>query len=136
MGEARVPTWHAATGLQAESRRVYELFRDLLHHLPMSYTKLAGRIGVSQPAVSRWAADVSRPSLSEMAAVFDAVSDEVEEVRLHLDSLGEVLLLVQKAVRLYDGEADSEEADTQIRLVVERLRFKLEPDAASGRSGA
>lgn len=104
MGAPRVPTWYAATGLQAENHRVYDAFRQLLHHLPMSYTELAARIGVSQPAVSRWALDKSHPSLDEMAAAYAAVAEHLDEIHDRLDRFGEVLGLIEQALRLHEGD--------------------------------
>ena len=55
VSEARVPAWFTAVGSRAVAERVYELFREALHHLPMSSTSLASALGVSQPTVGRWA---------------------------------------------------------------------------------
>ena len=81
MGEARVPTWYAATGLHGENSRVYEAFQRFLRNLPLSYTDLAGEVGVSQPAVSRWAGDVTHPSLEEMCTAVGVVQSRLDEIR-------------------------------------------------------
>ena len=131
MGESRVPEWYAATGLRGENHRVYDTFRELLHHLPMSYTELAARIGVSQPAVSRWASDVSHPSLDEMAAVYAAVQAHLDEIGEHLEQFGQVLGLVEEALHLYRVEAegppvtDPEPRQVARRGLTDRLRQML-----------
>ena len=131
MGDTRVPKWYAATGLHSENHRVYDAFRELLHHLPMSYTELAARIGVSQPAVSRWASDVSHPSRDEMAASYAAVASHLEEIQEYLLRFGEVLRLIEEALDLYELEApagsdgDAEERRVTRREVTHRLREML-----------
>ncbi len=125
MPNTRVPTWHSATGLQNENRRVYALFQAVLHNLPMSYTVLADRIGVSQPAVSRWAAGDARPSLEEMEAVFEAVRTEIDEVERHLEAFGSVLVLVKQALELYRSAPASADSESQIRRIARRLSERL-----------
>jgi transcriptional regulator with XRE-family HTH domain len=126
MGEARVPDWYAATGLHGENHRVYEAFQELLHNLPMSYTDLAGRVGVSQPAVSRWAMDASHPSLHEMAAAFSAVRDRMDEIQEHVEAFGHVLSLIDEAMRLHEvGPGPRSAVDSHIRSVADRLRESL-----------
>ena len=131
MGDSRVPAWYAATGLRGENRRVYESFKNLLHNLPMSYTELAARIGVSQPAVSRWASDVSHPSLDEMSAAYAAVQAHLDEIGTHLERFGEVLRLVEEALRLYRIELERPATDTpeprevDRQDLADRLRDKL-----------
>lgn len=128
MGENRVPEWYAATGLHGENERVYQSFRELLHQLPMSYTELAARIGVSQPAISRWAADHSHPSLDEMSAAYAAVDSRLGEIRECLNRFGEVLRLIDESLQLYESlpEVDSERREATRRAVTQRLRATLE----------
>lgn len=143
MGETRAPAWHAATGLHADNRRVYDAFRELLHHLPMSYTELAARIGVSQPAVSRWASHVSHPSLDEMSAAYAAVADQLDEIRQHLDHFGKVLGLIEEALQLQlrappePVRFDPGRSEVRQRDLADRLRATLgvsaEPPAPQDR---
>lgn len=131
MGESRVPAWYAATGLHGDNHRVYDSFRELLHHLPMSYTELAARIGVSQPAVSRWASDVSHPSLDEMSATYAAVQAHLDEIGEYLEQFGEVLGLVEEAMHLYlvemEDRRDPDPGPREItrRGLTDRLRQML-----------
>ena len=120
MGENRVPAWYAATGLHAENDRVYASFQELLHQLPMSYTELAARIGVSQPAVSRWASDVSHPSLDEMSAAYAAVESRLGEIRDALSRFGEVLRLIDEALRLYESLGGRETVRVQFDETVRK----------------
>jgi len=104
MNEARVPTWYAATGLHRENARVYEVFQGFLHNLPLSYTHLAAEVGVSQPAVSRWASDVTHPSLEEMSTAVDVVRSRLDEIQQQTEHFATILHLVEEAMRLYDLE--------------------------------
>ena len=127
MGEARVPTWFAATGLHAENERVYRAFQAFLRNLPVSYTQLAGAIGVSQPAVSRWAGDVTHPSLEEMSQAVSVVRERLDECRRQADYFAEILDLIGEAMRLYELEmAGRSDLDPPQQHVTELLRAKLD----------
>ena len=126
MSETRVPTWYAATGLHGENTRVYQAFQDFLHNLPLSYTHLAGEVGVSQPAVSRWASDVTHPSLEEMSAAVDVVRSRLDEIRQQTERFAEILRLVEEAMRLYDLEVEGRaDIDPHQRRITARLRDEL-----------
>ena len=126
MGDAKVPAWFAATGLQADNARVYEAFQGFLRNLPVSFTRLASEVGVSQPAVSRWAADVTRPSLEEMSASVLVVQAKLEEVGQQTERLSQVLRLIEEAMRLYERETRGRgEVDPHQRRITERLRAEL-----------
>ncbi|MGB5526989.1 MAG: helix-turn-helix transcriptional regulator [Gemmatimonadota bacterium] len=126
MSEGRVPTWYAATGLHGENARVYEAFQRFLHNLPLSYTQLAGEVGVSQPAVSRWASDVTHPSLEEMSAAVDVVRSKLDEIKQQTERFAEILRLVEEAMRLYDLEIQGRgDIDPHQQRVTARLRDEL-----------
>lgn len=126
MSEARVPTWYAATGLHGENDRVYQAFQEFLHNLPLSYTNLAGEVGVSQPAVSRWASDVTHPSLEEMSMAVDVVRARLDEISRQTERFAHILRLVNEAMRLYDLEAQGrDDIDPHQKRVTERLRTEL-----------
>jgi transcriptional regulator with XRE-family HTH domain len=126
MSEARVPTWYAATGLHGENERVYKAFQEFLHNLPLSYTNLAGEVGVSQPAVSRWASDVTHPSLEEMSMAVDVVRARLDEIGRRTERFAHILRLVNEAMRLYDLEAQGRgDIDPHQQRVTERLRMEL-----------
>lgn len=126
MNEGRVPTWYAATGLHGENARVYEAFQRFLHNLPLSYTQLAGEVGVSQPAVSRWASDVTHPSLEEMSAAVDVVRSKLDEIKQQTERFAEILRLVEEAMRLYDLEIQGRgDIDPHQQRVTARLRDEL-----------
>jgi len=126
MGEARVPAWFAATGLHGENERVYEAFQNFLHNLPLSYTDLAGAVGVSQPAVSRWAGDVTHPSLDEMVTAVNVVRTRLEEINRQTERFAEILRLIEEAMRLYDFETlGRSDVDPQQQRVTARLRTEL-----------
>ena len=126
MSDARVPTWYAATGLHGENARVYQAFQDFLHNLPISYTRLAGQVGVSQPAVSRWAGDVTHPSLEEMSAAVDVVREQLAEIGAQTERFAEVLRLIGEAMRLYNLEVDGRtDVDPHQQRVTARLRAEL-----------
>jgi transcriptional regulator with XRE-family HTH domain len=126
MSEGRVPTWYAATGLHGENARVYEAFQRFLHNLPLSYTQLAGEVGVSQPAVSRWASDVTHPSLEEMSSAVDVVRSKLDEIKQQTERFAEILRLVEEAMRLYDLEIQGRgDIDPHQQRVTARLRDEL-----------
>lgn len=126
MSEGRVPTWYAATGLHGENARVYEVFQRFLHNLPLSYTHLAGAVGVSQPAVSRWAGDMTHPSLEEMSAAVDVVRSRLDEISQQTERFAEILRLVEEAMRLYDLEVQGRgDIDPHQQRVTARLRDEL-----------
>ncbi|MGB5301637.1 MAG: helix-turn-helix transcriptional regulator [Gemmatimonadota bacterium] len=126
MNEGRVPTWYAATGLHGENARVYEAFQRFLHNLPLSYTQLAGEVGVSQPAVSRWASDVTHPSLEEMSSAVDVVRSKLDEIKQQTERFAEILRLVEEAMRLYDLEIQGRgDIDPHQQRVTARLRDEL-----------
>jgi transcriptional regulator with XRE-family HTH domain len=126
MSEARVPTWYAATGLHGENARVYEAFQDFLHNLPLSYTHLAGEVGVSQPAVSRWASDATHPSLDEMATAVDVVRSKLDEISKQTERFADILRLIEEAMRLYELEVQGRaDIDPHQQRVTARLRAKL-----------
>jgi len=126
MSEGRVPTWYAATGLHGENGRVYKAFQEFLHNLPLSYTQLAGEVGVSQPAVSRWASDVTHPSLNEMSAAVDVVRSRLDEIRQQTERFSQILLLVEEAMRLYDLEVEGrDDIDPHQQRITARLREEL-----------
>lgn len=126
MGERRVPTWYAATGLHGENSLVYEAFQRFLHNLPISYTDLAGAVGVSQPAVSRWASDATHPSLDEMSTAVDVVRSRIDEIQLQTERFSEVLRLIEEAMRLYELEIEGRaDVDPHQRRITERLRAEL-----------
>ncbi len=130
MGESRVPTWYAATGLHAENQRVYDAFRQFLHNLPISYTALAEAVGVSQPAVSRWASDVTHPSLDEMSAAVQVVRERLAAIMDEVDHFSDVLTLIDEAMRLYDIEMEGrKDIDPYQRQVTEKLRSELGLDS-------
>ena len=126
MGKTRAPMWYAATGLHGESSRVYEAFQDFLHNLPISYTDLAASVGVSQPAVSRWASDVTHPSLEEMTTAVEVVQARLEKCRMQTVRFSEILGLIEEAMRLYDLEVEGRaDVDPHQRRVTMRLREEL-----------
>ena len=126
MSESRVPAWYAATGLHGENARIYKAFQQFLHNLPLSYTHLAGEVGVSQPAVSRWASDVTHPSLDEMSAVVDVVRSKLDEITEQTERFARILCLVEEAMRLYDLEIQGRgDIDPHQQRVTARLRAKL-----------
>jgi transcriptional regulator with XRE-family HTH domain len=130
MGESRVPTWYAATGLHGENRRVYDAFRRFLHNLPISYTALAESVGVSQPAVSRWASDVTHPSLDEMSAAVTVVRERLLAIMEEVDRFSDVLTLIDEAMRLYEVELEGRtDIDPYQRQVTEKLREELGLDS-------
>ena len=126
MGDARVPAWYAATGLHGENARVYEVFQDFLHNLPVSYTRLAGQVGVSQPAVSRWANNVTHPSLEEMSASVGAVRERLAEMGRQAERFAEILRLIEEAMRLYNLEIEGRaDVDPHQQHITARLRAEL-----------
>lgn len=127
MGEPRVPTWYAATGLHGENERVYDAFRRFLHNLPISYTALAEAVGVSQPAVSRWASDVTHPSLDEMSAAVTVVRERLLAIMSEVDRFSAVLSLINEAMHLYEIELQGRtDVDPRQQQVTARLREELD----------
>ncbi len=128
MAEARVPTWYAATGLHGDNQRVYDAFQEFLRNLPMSYTDLAACVGVSQPAVSRWATDVTHPSLEEMSEAVGVVRTCIDKIQQQVDRFTEVLRLVEEAMRLYEIELEGrDDLDPHQQRITARLREELGP---------
>lgn len=119
MADRFVPAWCAAVGIvESETERVYDAFRNVLHNLPMSYAELARHIGVSQPAISRWANGETRPSLQCMSSVLGAVKNRLREIQEAVELSDGVIGLVNEAVGIEDDPA----SDTQALL---ELRRKL-----------
>jgi transcriptional regulator with XRE-family HTH domain len=107
----------AATGLHGENSLVYDAFQRFLHNLPISYTDLAGAVGVSQPAVSRWASDVTHPSLGEMSTAVDVVRARIHESQRETERFSELLRLIEEAMRLYELEVEGRaDAPTSIGI--------------------
>ena len=126
MGESRVPTWYAATGLHGDNERVYDAFQEFLHNLPMSYTDLAAYVGVSQPAVSRWATDVTHPSVNEMSAAVDVVRSRLDDIQAQVERFTAILSLIEEAMRLYDLEIQGRaDVDPHQQRITARLREEL-----------
>lgn len=126
MGDRRIPTWYDATGLHGDNQRVYNYFQEFLHNLPMSYTDLAACVGVSQPAVSRWATDVTHPSLEEMSEAVSVVRTCIDEIQQQVDRFSEVLGLIQEAMRLYEIELEGPpDVDPHRLRITARLREEL-----------
>lgn len=126
MAEARVPAWYAATGLRGDNQRVYDAFQEFLRNLPMSYTDLAACVGVSQPAVSRWASNVTHPSLEEMSEAVGVVRTCIDEIQQQVDRFTEVLRLVEEAMRLYEIELEGrDDVDPHQQRITARLREEL-----------
>ena len=98
MYERRVPSWFTAVGPAAHAERLYVLFIEVLHNLPISLSELALRLGVSQPAVSRWASGAAHPSLEQMEATINIVSACVSEMAERLTRAREVFALVDRAI--------------------------------------
>ncbi len=126
MAEARVPAWYAATGLRGDNQRVYDAFQEFLRNLPMSYTDLAACVGVSQPAVSRWASNVTHPSLEEMSEAVGVVRTCIDEIQQQVDRFTEVLRLVEEAMRLYEIKLEGrDDVDPHQQRITTRLREEL-----------
>ena len=128
MTEARVPDWHVAVGRGIRPEEVYGVFRALLDDLPMSRTALAQRLGITQPAVSRWASGDTRPGVAEMRATLDAVADRVAEIqKTHLQA-ERVVSLVEEAVQNHKEPSPEEKplhTETR-RKITERLAELLD----------
>lgn len=136
MAEARVPAWFTAVGSKAAAERVYEMFREVLRHLPMSSTELAGALGVSQPTVSRWANDSAHPSLEEMTAALKVVTQRLHETEIVVARSAGNIALVVEAVRLNQSSTLDRKtqdgrslAETRDRLA-ELLRTSLNEELA------
>jgi predicted transcriptional regulator len=126
MAKARVPAWYAATGLRGDNQRVYDAFQEFLRNLPMSYTDLAACVGVSQPAVSRWASNVTHPSLEEMSEAVGVVRTCIDEIQQQVDRFTEVLRLVEEAMRLYEIKLEGrDDVDPHQQRITTRLREEL-----------
>jgi len=123
MAEARVPAWFTAVGSETAAERVYEMFREVLRHLPMSSTELAAALGVSQPTVSRWANESAHPSLEEMTAALKVVMQRLYETEIVVArSLGNIALVVE-AVRLNQTSALDPETEDNRSLAETRDRL-------------
>ena len=123
MTEARVPDWHVAVGRGVRAEDVYGVFRALLDDLPMSRTELARRLGITQPAVSRWASGDTRPGLAEMRATLDAVAARAAEIQETTLRTENVVRLVEEAVRMHtmSGAANEPGQEDGRREITERL---------------
>ena len=94
----------------------------------MSRTALAQRLGITQPAVSRWASGDTRPGVAEMRATLDAVADRVAEIqKTHLQA-ERVVSLVEEAVQNHKEPSPEEKplhTETR-RKITERLAELLD----------
>jgi len=102
MTETRVPSWFAALSFGARGERIYELFSELLHHLPVSATELAHRLEVSQPAISRWASGAAHPSLEQMERTVEILQDELLKMGELVQKTKDAFALVDRAVLVSD----------------------------------
>lgn len=101
----RVPAWFIALVPDADPDQVYRVFRDLLENQPMSHTELASKIGVTQPAVSRWATGAAMPSLEGMLKAVEVIAERTAEIQKRVDHTQELLLLLREAVELYGRQS-------------------------------
>lgn len=111
MSDRLMPIWCAAADLhQEELDRICEVFQDVLHHLPMPNVELARRIGVSQPAVSRWANGKNHASLDHMCEAVRAINEQLAVTQERLYRAESLICMVSEAVKLHqkngDGDAD------------------------------
>ena len=102
MTEKRVPAWFAALSFGARGERIYELFSELLHHLPISATELAQRLDVSQPAISRWASGTAHPSLEQMEHTVEILQDQLLVMQALVQRTKDAFTLVDRAVLVSD----------------------------------
>lgn len=71
---ARIPSWWLAVGAD-NAERLEELFVQVMQDLPMSQAQLAGRIGVDQSTVARWARGRTTPPPGVMLQAVREVRD-------------------------------------------------------------
>lgn len=102
MTEKRVPSWFAALSFGARGERIYELFAELLHHLPISATELARKLDVSQPAISRWASGAAHPSLEQMELTVEILQDQLHEMGALVQKTKDAFALVDRAILVSD----------------------------------
>ena len=111
MSDKLMPVWCAAADLRVEELdRICEVFQEVLHHLPMPNVELARRIGVSQPAVSRWANGRNHASLDHMCEAVQAINEQLAETQQRLYRAEALVCMASEAVHLYEqnGPGDSE----------------------------
>jgi len=104
-----LPTWCAAANLREDDLdQICEVFQDVLHHLPMPNVELARRIGVSQPAVSRWATGKNHASLQHMCEAVREINAQMAETQARLYRAESLLCLAAEAERHHrqDGAVD------------------------------
>lgn len=98
MSEQRVPSWFTALGFGTSGESIYDLFSDVLQNLPMSFSELARRLDVSQPAVSRWSSRTTHPSLEQMEATLGVLQNRLLEIQDLVAQAREVFDLVDRAL--------------------------------------
>ena len=123
MADQRVPEWHVAVGHEVRPEEVYGVFRALLDELPMSRSELARKLGVTQPAVSRWASGDARPGLSQMRHAIDVVTAHTMQIQSTLWRADRVVSLVEEAVEAHTQPTDVSDARRQEtrRKITDRL---------------
>ena len=125
MADRLLPTWCSAAGLdEVELDQICDVFQDVLHHLPMPNVELARRIGVSQPAVSRWATGKNHASLSNMCQAIQVINAQMAETQARLYRAETLLCLAAEAEALHgmNGSGDP----TKLAQVQSALRDALD----------
>lgn len=122
MPDRLLPTWCSAADLhENELDRICEVFQDVLHHLPMPNVELARRIGVSQPAVSRWATGKNHASLQHMCSAVKEINAQMAETQARLYRAESLLCLAAEAEALHRRNGSGDPARlAQIRADLRR----------------
>lgn len=113
---------------------VYDVFLAVLERLPMSKTELAEGIGVSQPAVSRWASGDARPTLENMLRAVEVISGRISDLQTRTEHARAVLEAVSESVGLRERYSDQLDAEMMIEVAAaeDRLREALALGASPG----
>lgn len=106
MTEKRVPSWFTVLRGPSQGQHLYDVFADVLHNLPMTSTELARRLDISQPAISRWASGAAHPSLEQMEATLEVVSERLAEIRKITERAAEAFALLDRAVLLSECQCE------------------------------
>ena len=120
MSDRLMPIWCAAADLrEVELDQIGEIFRDVLHHLPMPNVELARQIGVSQPAVSRWATGKNHASLEHMCEAIRAINAQLAATQERLYRAEALICMASEAMTLHqqNGTGDAKRlADLRAEL--------------------
>ncbi len=120
-GKTRVPKWWVIGLGPEEIQAICKDFEERLAELPMSHQELASQLRVAHSTVGRWARGQTRPSLEDMIAAIDVISERLRELQTRVNWTARVLQAVQATQDAW-GSGDLHEVTTAAMKVRKLLK--------------